>query len=86
MESNNLAPLAGHFIRTCAWLVVLGLCPKMKNHPLGGWIIIVPGRLDRALTFGHYYPVTPITADRSVSVGKGAKKDEILYILRETDG
>ena len=27
--------------RTCAWLVVLGLCPKLKNHPLGRWIIII---------------------------------------------
>ncbi|MBR3361708.1 MAG: hypothetical protein IKG39_10240, partial [Lachnospiraceae bacterium] len=27
--------------RTCAPLVVLGLCPKRKNHPLGGWILIV---------------------------------------------
>ncbi|WP_418614963.1 hypothetical protein, partial [[Ruminococcus] torques] len=26
--------------RTCAWLVILGLCPKMKNHPLGGWMFI----------------------------------------------
>ena len=26
--------------RTCAWLVVLGLCPKMKNHPLCGWMFI----------------------------------------------
>ena len=26
--------------RTCAWPVVLGLSPKRKNHPLGGWIII----------------------------------------------
>ncbi|WP_455519308.1 hypothetical protein, partial [[Ruminococcus] torques] len=27
--------------RTCAWLVILGLCPKMKNHPLGGWMFII---------------------------------------------
>ena len=26
--------------RTCAWPVVLGLYPKLKNHPLGGWIFI----------------------------------------------
>ena len=26
--------------RTCAPPVILGLCPKMKNHPLGGWIFI----------------------------------------------
>ena len=25
---------------TCGQLVVLGLCPKKKNHPLGGWMII----------------------------------------------
>ena len=31
--------------RTCAWPVVLGLYPKMKNHPLGGWIFIVKGLL-----------------------------------------
>ena len=27
-------------MRTCALLVILGLYPKMKNHPLGGWIFI----------------------------------------------
>ena len=26
---------------TCVWLVVLGLCPKLKNHPLSGWMFIV---------------------------------------------
>ena len=28
-------------MRTCALLVILGLYPKMKNHPLGGWIFIM---------------------------------------------
>ena len=27
--------------RTCAPPVVLGLCPKLKYHPLCGWIFIV---------------------------------------------
>ena len=27
--------------RTCAPPIVLGLCPKMKYHPLRGWIFIV---------------------------------------------
>ena len=41
--------------RTCAWLVVLGLCLKMKNHPLCGWMFIrrrgrlYPERLDADL-------------------------------------
>ncbi|MBR2640345.1 MAG: hypothetical protein IKL18_07735, partial [Oscillospiraceae bacterium] len=30
--------------RTCARPVLLGLCPKMKNHPLRGWIFILPVR------------------------------------------
>ena len=31
--------------RTCAPPVLLGLCPKMKNHPLCGWIFICIYRL-----------------------------------------
>ena len=27
-------------MRTCASLALLGLCPKLKNHPLCGWIFI----------------------------------------------
>ena len=27
-------------MRTCAQPVALGLCPKMKYHPLCGWMII----------------------------------------------
>ena len=27
---------------TCGRLIEVGLCPKMKNHPLCGWIFIVP--------------------------------------------
>nr|DAQ55799.1 MAG TPA: hypothetical protein [Bacteriophage sp.] len=26
---------------TCGRLIEVGLCPKMKNHPLCGWIFIL---------------------------------------------
>ena len=26
---------------TCGRLIEIGLCPKMKNHPLCGWIFII---------------------------------------------
>ncbi|WP_418615075.1 hypothetical protein, partial [[Ruminococcus] torques] len=38
--------------RTCAWLVILGLCPKMKNHPLGGWMFIMALAAFRKVSFG----------------------------------
>ena len=29
------------YMHTCVQPVVLGLCPKMKNHPLCGWMVII---------------------------------------------
>ncbi|MBR3360359.1 MAG: hypothetical protein IKG39_03400, partial [Lachnospiraceae bacterium] len=40
--------------RTCAPLVVLGLCPKRKNHPLGGWILIVLKKITPKINFYSY--------------------------------
>ena len=41
MASNPARGWQANKKRTCAPLVVLGLCPKRKNHPLGGWILIM---------------------------------------------
>ena len=42
VAGNNNA-MTGRSLKkpTCGQPVILGLCPKMKNHPLGGWIIIL---------------------------------------------
>ncbi|MBR3817265.1 MAG: hypothetical protein IKJ27_11140, partial [Clostridia bacterium] len=40
VASNPMRGWQANKRRTCALPVVLGLCPKRKNHPLCGWIFI----------------------------------------------
>ena len=40
VASNN-SHAGRHIMPTCGRLIEIGLCPKMKNHPLCGWIFIV---------------------------------------------
>lgn len=40
---------------TCGLPVVLGLCPKMKYHPLCGWIFIISKRRKEAKKHGNIF-------------------------------
>ena len=56
---------------TCAWLVVLGLCPKKKSHPLCGWIFTAPLQSNKKQHFEppylHHPETRPGTAFRGFS-------------------
>lgn len=51
VASNNC--MTGRSIErhTCVQPVMLGLCPKRKNHPLCGWIFIVHHKTSQPLIF-----------------------------------
>jgi hypothetical protein len=40
VASNDMRGWQANKMHTCVLPVILGLCPKRKNHPLCGWIFI----------------------------------------------
>ena len=58
--------------RTCAPPVILGLCPKMKYHPLCGWIFIGGERM-KEIWFLIGFAVTLVSVLTAESVADKSK-------------
>ena len=69
--------LTGILMRTCAQPVVLGLCPKMKNHPLRGWIFISLMKEMERRGFSHI----PVISDNKVA-GVFSMSTVFLYLVK----